>query len=1277
MPQSAWTGSHRRTAARACRLARERTDFVRLGLARLEDRIVLDGAALVADIQPGTGSSNPSELTQFNGSYYFTADGTNASGQSVGRELFRLDADGTVTLVADINPGTAGSNPGDFRLFDSSGDPRLLFAADGTDASGQSVGRELYQLDTNGNVTLVFDINPGSASSSPVMLTEFSGKLYFTAFTSATGREAYVMNNGGNVSLIADLNTGPASSDPSALFEFAGNLYFSAEVGGSRLLFREAPSGTSDPVPVNLGAGVTDPRDFVTFDDQLFFSALDPADGRELFAMSVPGNNNETVTKIANLDGSSASSSPGDFFVFGQNLYFSATAANGRELFRLNTSGNIAQLDLASGPASSSPSGFVEFQGDMYFAATVGGTRGLWRLDTSTSALAAVPIPLPTGVSLPQEAVFYALADELFFAADGPAGRELYRMTTAQVVSLAADVNAGPPSSNPAEVILLGGKVYFVATEAGVGRELFVLRRDPSAIRIDGNRLIFSDDAGDKDNRLVISSTGTHLVIVDENGHTVSILTPIAGAAGDGTSQVVIPLASLAGVTGLDIFTRGGNDSATFDLSANANSILSQFVTSTYDGGTNTAIGDKLRFVGDGVTKSVYTPDAATAGSGVVVVSSPTQTLTFNFLALEPVDFTGMAEAKLVTPATATGADVLMVAPGFDSLDGLLAALVVSGTVGGTAIESGYFFGNQSVVIVTSSGIDGTDSIGVTGAANAHGNTNLAIDTGPLGSDSVQISGNVTLAGQLQIATALLGAEAAVSLGGPAAFATRGDTVFSSSGQLLATQVTMQAGGAITLADGALVNAGAGTIGLTASGHITLGRLVTTNNTAAAVAITSLTGSVIDGGDTGGANIVAEGLGAVVSISAALGVGSAASPLDLAVRHLVVTSGGNQYLSELDNLSSLNLNADSANIHVTAGGQIQDADGAVDITAGQLVLSATSAGTAGQPLQTQLNSLIASASAGDLHLVDSDSLAVVSATAPAGNINLRSLAGNLSIQSVQAQGLVTLVASSGAILSGAAGTNVTATNLELSATAGIGTSGSPLVTQVQRLEGAGGTGGIHVVNQGNLQIGGISPSLLGLTGLSAIGSEIVVTTTGMLTTIEAITTTTSGGIDLSATSDLIVQAPIASQAGPIELFAQRALRVENTSITSTSGPITLVANPAAAPASGSFSGITLTSATIGSASGNIALQGQGGAGGGSGVLMIGSSVGQTGSGDVLLVGQGTLGFADLAWDTLTLDKSGGTFTFQDTVQGNQLIVLPGPYQVVFLDGGVITQAVNF
>ncbi|MCI0359098.1 MAG: hypothetical protein L0211_11520, partial [Planctomycetaceae bacterium] len=220
---------------------------------------------------------------------------------------------------------------------------------------------------------------------------------------------------------------------------------------------------------------------------------------------------------------------------------------------------------------------------------------------------------------------------------------------------------------------------------------------------------------------------------------------------------------------------------------------------------------------------------------------------------------------------------------------------------------------------------------------------------------------------------------------GTAQLSADGNVVFATGGSLVATggsaNVAIQAGGVITLPDGVLINAGAGTIALTASGHITLGRLVTTNSTAAAVAITSLAGSVIDGGDSGGANIVAEGLGAVVSISAAQGVGSAASPLDLAVRNLVVTSGGDQYLNELNDLSSLNLNAGSANIYLAAGGQIQDADGAVDLHATDLAIVAAgagtnSAGTSANPLHAAIDQLEAAVGTGGLFLSDTGGLTI-------------------------------------------------------------------------------------------------------------------------------------------------------------------------------------------------------------------------------------------------------------------------------------------------------------
>ena len=76
----------------------------------------------------------------------------------------------------------------------------------------------------------------------------------------------------------------------------------------------------------------------------------------------------------------------------------------------------------------------------------------------------------------------------------------------------------------------------------------------------------------------------------------------------------------------------------------------------------------------------------------------------------------------------------------------------------------------------------------------------------------------------------------------------------------------------LTMTDGAVINAGSGTITLSAHEDVTLGRLVTTNNTGSAVGITSLAGGLVDSGDTGGEDIEATGASAIVTIDAVTGV---------------------------------------------------------------------------------------------------------------------------------------------------------------------------------------------------------------------------------------------------------------------------------------------------------------------------------------------------------------------------------------------------------------------
>jgi ELWxxDGT repeat protein len=106
-----------------------------LQVEQLEDRTLLSGTPqLLADINPGAASSNPSQMVVIGTETYFAAnDGTH------GTELWKTDgtAAGTV-MVADVNPGSGGSNPGNLTNLGG----KLYFTAnDGTH------GTELWTSD--------------------------------------------------------------------------------------------------------------------------------------------------------------------------------------------------------------------------------------------------------------------------------------------------------------------------------------------------------------------------------------------------------------------------------------------------------------------------------------------------------------------------------------------------------------------------------------------------------------------------------------------------------------------------------------------------------------------------------------------------------------------------------------------------------------------------------------------------------------------------------------------------------------------------------------------------------------------------------------------------------------------------------------------------------------------------------------------------------------------------------------------------------------------------
>jgi ELWxxDGT repeat protein len=243
------------------------------------------GTTLVKDLFPGgytdwyggyhPYASNPSNLTNVNGSLFFSA------ADATGRHLWKSDgtATGTVALPT-LDPHNLTNVNG-----------TLFFSAyEGTGTTGY----ELWKSDgTAAGTVLVKDINPFWPSSYPSNLTNVNGTLFFSAKDRATGIELWKSDGteAGTV-LVKDIFPGgypdPNSSGPSNLTNVNGTLFFSAFDGWTHGwgLWKSdgAEAGTvllKDTDPGNEGDR-GGPKNLTNVNGTLFFAADDEILGYEL-----------------------------------------------------------------------------------------------------------------------------------------------------------------------------------------------------------------------------------------------------------------------------------------------------------------------------------------------------------------------------------------------------------------------------------------------------------------------------------------------------------------------------------------------------------------------------------------------------------------------------------------------------------------------------------------------------------------------------------------------------------------------------------------------------------------------------------------------------------------------------------------------------------------------------------------------------------------------------------------------------------------------------------
>jgi ELWxxDGT repeat protein len=407
---------------------------------------------LVSDIFPGSGSANPSNLTDVNGILYFTAsDGTSAHGTELwktdgtpngtmlvqdiyvggnanpsnltnvdgilyftatdaahGTELWKTDGTNT-TMVKDIYPSTSSSYPHDLVAVGST----LYFVAnDGTN------GFELWKTDGT-NTQMIRDINAGSAGiiqnySQTSWLMQINGTLYFAANDGSSGTELWSSNGTANgTKLVKDIYAKVNySSFPNVLTNWNGTLYFWADGSTGYELWKSdgTANGTVQIKEIRVGGssqGDQSAEDWYTnltygtnqlfpFNNTLYFVARDNSDiGWELW--KTDGTEAGTVL-IKDIYVGTQSSEVSQFTAYNNNIFFTATDGNvqpfhGTELWKTDgsNSGTVLLKDIRSGQFGSDPKFLTEWNNELYFAATNGSTYSLWKTDGSESGTISIP----------------------------------------------------------------------------------------------------------------------------------------------------------------------------------------------------------------------------------------------------------------------------------------------------------------------------------------------------------------------------------------------------------------------------------------------------------------------------------------------------------------------------------------------------------------------------------------------------------------------------------------------------------------------------------------------------------------------------------------------------------------------------------------------------------------------------------------------------------------------------------------------------------------------
>jgi ELWxxDGT repeat protein len=276
---------------------------------------------------------------------------------------------------------------------------------------------------------------------------------------------------------VLDIYPGPQGSYPANFTRSGDVTFFTAEdPARGRELWRSdgTAAGTVLVKDIVAGPASSSPTNLTDVDGTLFFRIAGVGLGQQLWKSDGTAAGTVQVASLA-----PSGSNVNGFVAAGGVLFFSSNAGGtGQELWKSDgtAAGTVLVKDVAPGSASANPGGITAFGTGVVFAATLAGQGvELWKSDGTAAGTVQVADIAPGALSSSPSAAKVVSGGRVYFSATRTGnGRELWSSDgTAAGTLLVADLYPGASSSNPDQLAVSNGVVYFRAFEPTTGTELY------------------------------------------------------------------------------------------------------------------------------------------------------------------------------------------------------------------------------------------------------------------------------------------------------------------------------------------------------------------------------------------------------------------------------------------------------------------------------------------------------------------------------------------------------------------------------------------------------------------------------------------------------------------------------------------------------------------------------------------------------------------------------------------------------------------------------------